>query len=108
MILSEGKQDVYNAIVFIDQDDGHHITKMTISRNSRYHFQIDEPIAVSDAKVIATMAKRQEQLRSNPLAGMGMGRQQERMGTLKETNVLPERDQRKEYRYGYSSCKRNH
>ena len=52
MILSEGKQDVYNAIVFIDQDDGHHITKMTISRNSRYHFQIDEPIAVSDAKVI--------------------------------------------------------
>ena len=57
MILSEGKQDVYNAIVFIVQDDGHHITKMTISRNSRYHFQIDEPIAVSDAKVIANYGK---------------------------------------------------
>lgn len=60
VILSEGKQDVYNAIVFIDQDEGCHITKMTISRNSRYHFQIDEPIAVSDAKVIANYGKTPE------------------------------------------------
>lgn len=54
------------------------------------------------------IAKHQEKPQSNPLPGMGIGRQQERMGTLKKTNILPVREQRKEYRYGYSSCKRNH
>lgn len=48
--LSEGKQDIYNAIVFIDQDDSHHITRLTVSRNARYHFQIDEPIEFVSSK----------------------------------------------------------
>lgn len=49
VILSEGEENTYDAIVFIDQDDGNHITRLTISRNARYHFQIDAPIAFADA-----------------------------------------------------------